>query len=942
MASLLGTVSGKFTMDITQAVAAYASVRAANSATTTALTKSAVAFNTIGNAMLGMGLGIAAGLLAAADEAGKFNQTMDYFQSISGATVSQMDAIKNKAIELDQTTMFSTTDIANMFVQLAKSGESTQTILGGVADACVDLAQAAQVPLADATQAVVVTMSAFNIQASQAAEVANILTGAANNSVLSLGDLSSSLKYVGGAANELGVSLPDTVSALDLLAKAGISGSMGGTELRQIMVSLSAPTAAATKEMKSLGLITKSNSNLFFDQEGNLKDLGSVFQLLQGKLAGMTAEQQAAALKTLFNNRAISAAAILTNQGAAGFANMNAEIAKTSAASTAAAQMDNLAGDTKKLTSSIKTLAIEAGQPLQNFLRQTVQGLTQVVHWFGEQSVATQNTIIYVLAYSAATLIMLGSLAKLIAFILETIATFRKMGEAFVFLGRVAAALWDVLEGLFTAFLAADPIVWVIAAVVALGVAFYVLFTKCTAFRNAMDDVGRAFKTGFEATVNWFKTLPTFFEHVWADIKQWFSDGVQWIVKTWNSIISFFQRLPGDVGHALSSFGSMLLSFFESIPGMVERGLTTAGNAVVTFFSNLPYYIGYAIGLVLGTLVRFDIAAALWAYHIGTDVVGAVINFFEKLPGRVIGFLDRMMNDWNNFWEAMWGDTEKFGAEVVNGVVNFFEKLPGEVIGFFDQVMNDWNTFWENMWGATERFGTQVYNGIIGFFERLPGDIGTFFTTIKNDFGQWITDAVSAAGRWGLGVINAVINEVKALPGQVEGIFNNCISAIEGVISSAFNAAKNFASGLWNGFKKGLGINSPSFIEKSMTQIGVTMDTETKKISGYVKQIQGLGSQLQNYNPATTAAAYTSGQIGALGNSMVGQLSQLQAIQKAIGNNSTGYNLTQSANSGAGSSSIGTGAPTKVLEVNVYNPVAESSSTSATQQLRTLASMGAF
>jgi len=31
-----------------------------------------------------------------------------------------------------------------------------------------------------------------------------------------------------------------------------------------------------------------------------------------------------------------------------------------------------------------------------------------------------------------------------------------------------------------------------------------------------------------------------------------------------------------------------------------------------------------------------------------------------------------------------------------------------------------------------------------------------------------------------------------------------------------------------------------------------------------------------------------------------------------------------------------------VVEVNVYNPVAEQSSTSVTQELRTLASMGAF
>jgi hypothetical protein len=37
--------------------------------------------------------------------------------------------------------------------------------------------------------------------------------------------------------------------------------------------------------------------------------------------------------------------------------------------------------------------------------------------------------------------------------------------------------------------------------------------------------------------------------------------------------------------------------------------------------------------------------------------------------------------------------------------------------------------------------------------------------------------------------------------------------------TKAFNAAADFASGLWNGFKKGLGINSPSFIEEALFAI---------------------------------------------------------------------------------------------------------------------------
>jgi TP901 family phage tail tape measure protein len=500
MANLLGTVSGQIKIDVSQALAAYIAVQKANRDTTNALRQISGTLNTVGNAIGVVGIGLAGALGYAAKQAADFNAQMSYFQAISGSTANDMDAIRQKALQLDQTTMFSTKDIANMFVELAKAGESAKQITGGVADAVVNLAQAAQIPLNSAVSTVVSVMNAYDLSLSQASDVSDRLAGAANASILEVSDLATSLKYVAGVAHELGISFDETTTALDLLGQAGIKGSMGGTELRQIMVSILGTTKPAAAELQKLGIITKNGANQFFDASGKAKSLSDIFQILQDHLKGLNQEQQLAALKTIFNNRALSAAAILTKEGAAGFKQMNEAMSGTTAADVAAERMDNLQGDVKKLTSSLQTMAIQAGQPLQNFLRQVVQGLTALVHWFQNLSPATQANIIHLLAIAAALLIAASALIKIVGFAVKLWETFGRLAQAAKFLWSVIAAVGEGIIDLGAAILA-SPIGIIIAAVVLLGVVFYLLYEKVKPVRDFFNAIGRGLRTAFEATV---------------------------------------------------------------------------------------------------------------------------------------------------------------------------------------------------------------------------------------------------------------------------------------------------------------------------------------------------------------------------------------------------------------------------------------------------------
>jgi TP901 family phage tail tape measure protein len=936
VSNLLGTVSGQFKVDVSQAVAAYASARTANEATMTAMSRSSKVIGDLSNMFLGVGIAIAGALGYAADQAGKFNAEMDYFQAVSKATTTQMDAVRAKAIQLDQTTMFSTEDIAQMFTQLAKSGESVNQILGGVADAATNLAQAAQVPLTNATKDLVTAMSAFNLTAKDAAMVANEFSGASNNSIISVDDLATSFRYVGAVASNLGISIQSTTTALTLMGRAGIQGSMGGTELRQMLLQISAPTKAATTEMKSLGIITKSGANQFFDASGKAKDLSQIFQILQNSMKNMTVEQQTAALKTLFNSRAMAGAVILTKAGAKGFDQMNAAINKTTAADVARKRMDNLQGSLHILTSSLKTMAITAGQPLQNFLNGVVKGITALVQGFTHLSPQTQSLIIHIIAIVGALALFLGIVGKFISMGLMMWKTIKDLGMAFQFLFGIGKSLITMVRSLTVALLE-NPIALIVVAVIALAAGFYLLYQHSKTFRDIIDSIGRAFKTGFEATINWFKKVPQYFEDALHAIEHVFDVTLNWIKQHWMLIVGFIVDPIGTIMKLLwDKFGGQITAFFEKMWTDAVEGMKHFGEAILTELGKLPDQIAYWLGFALGRLIRWQIDLATWAIKAFNDLMIAIVGFFEKLPGRVEDIAMDLYHRWVNFQLRLKADAMKWGADLINGIVNFFEQLPGRIEKFASDIYTKWINFQVQMKNDAMKWGSDFLNAILGFFQRLPGDIGNWLVSAFNNVVQFGQNVTNKAVQIGQNIVNGIINWVSQLPGLMANIITNVINTIEGWVTSAFQAAENLAGSLWSGFKKGLGINSPSFIEKQMTQITACMDTETQNINRYVKQIQGLGTQLQGNNPMLHAANYSAMTASQMQANMNAQLRQMN-VSGAV--SVPGY--ANSSTSAYGNGGMG-GQPTKVLEVNVFNPVAENSASSTTKQLQTLAQLGAF
>ena len=190
-------------------------------------------------------------------------------------------------------------------------------------------------------------------------------------------EMADALKQSSAVAAQLHVPLGDTVTALGLLANAGIKGSDAGTSLKTMLLRLAAPGGDAAKMMEKLGVST-------FDAHGKMRPMPAIAEDYRKALSGLSDEQKANALNTIFGSDAVRAASVVFGKGSSAFEKMSKAVNQQGVASKlAAAQNKGFAGALDAFKSTMSTLAIQLGTTWLPRLTQLMLALSQMASWLG-------------------------------------------------------------------------------------------------------------------------------------------------------------------------------------------------------------------------------------------------------------------------------------------------------------------------------------------------------------------------------------------------------------------------------------------------------------------------------------------------------------------------------------------------------------------------------
>ena len=389
----------------------------------------------LSNVLGGMGLALTAGFGYAVKTFADFDAAMSSVAAATMTTGSELESLRQAAIDAGAATAFSATEAAGAIENLAKAGVSTSDILNGGLTGALDLAAAGELGVADAAEIAATAMTQFGLSGEDVTHIADLLAAGAGKAQGDVTDLAGALKQSGLVASQFGLSIEETTGTLAAFASAGLLGSDAGTSLRTMLLRLGNPSKEAADEMARLGISA-------YDAQGNFVGMANLASQLESALAPLPQAQRDAAMATIFGSDAIRAANVLYQQGAEGIQGwITAVDDQGYAAEQAAMRLDNLKGDLESLGGAFESLILESGSGANEFLRSLVQGAEGVVGAFSQIPAPVLNATTLLVGGGGLVALGLAGLGKLTIGINNTKAAITAMGISMKTAGIAAGAL---------------------------------------------------------------------------------------------------------------------------------------------------------------------------------------------------------------------------------------------------------------------------------------------------------------------------------------------------------------------------------------------------------------------------------------------------------------------------------------------------------------------
>lgn len=372
-----------------------------------------------------------------------FDQGLANLKAISNDTDAAVARMGETIIDIADKTRYSATDIAGAMTLIAQAGFSAGESIE-VVKASALLASGTLEKINVTADLLTSTIRAFNLDATEAGRVADVYAAALNYTKLNVDNLRTAMNYLGPAAYASGLSLEEAAAAAGILADSGMRASTIGTNLRQMLARLIAPSKKLRETFQEYGIELSKVNPLTNDFSTVIENLSKVIPNSQRAFE-------------LFGLRAANAVLVLTRVGSEGFKVMLDNLMTVGNASTMAekqmqglgAMLENLMAKAKNLMIAIgegglataMRILIEAVKPVIDVITFLVStSLGKFVIALGLVSTATYGLIAALRALVATSIIstITGSVAALAGW---TAATYTAAGATGVLTGA-----WNVLK----------------------------------------------------------------------------------------------------------------------------------------------------------------------------------------------------------------------------------------------------------------------------------------------------------------------------------------------------------------------------------------------------------------------------------------------------------------------------------------------------------------
>ena len=678
-----------------------------------------------------------------------FTSTMSEVSAISGATGEDFEKLEACAREYGATTVFSASNAAEALKYMSLAGwdaDQSTSALGGV----LNLAAASGMELGAASDMVTDYLSAFAMEAGDAAYFADLLSYAQSHSNTTAEALGEAYKNCAANLNAAGQDVETVTSLLEGMANQGYKGSEAGTAMAAIMRDI-------TNGMKDGAIKIGETSVAVMDAQGNFRDLTDILTEVEAaNIAGYEEELR----------------------GASGSAEEMANIMN-----------DNLSGDVAAMNSAFEELGLKIYDALESKLRAGVQfitnGVIPAIEWLGGH-------------IPEVTIAVSGLGAVIAAMNWGTISS--KIATVKGALVKLAAALGGV----------SLPAIAIIAVITAVALAFTNLWKNNEEFRNKITAIWDGIKAKFDDITEVMKAvwdgfcevLAPIFEGVFQQISNILNEALDILTglfdifagiftgdwdMVWQGVQEVFGAVWDFVVATFENWISTFTSLADTVLGWFGTDWETVWTNVKTFFSDTWNAISsFFSGILTGIKTFF------------TDTWNAIVSFFSGILSgiysSVTGTMTEIHDTFTNIWDSITGFLS--GAwETIKNIVTVGIMAVKEIISAAFQIITlPFRFIWENCKDTVLSIWETIKSVIGEKIDAVKEKITTVTTAISNvASAAWNAISSTASSLWE-GIKGTIGSKIDAAKEKV----STATSTITSVASSAWSSVSSTASSLWS------------------------------------------------------------------------------------------------------------------------------------------------
>jgi TP901 family phage tail tape measure protein len=743
-----------------------------------------------------------------------FTSTMSEVSAISGATGEDFEKLEACAREYGATTVFSASNAAEALKYMSLAGwdaDQSTSALGGV----LNLAAASGMELGAASDMVTDYLSAFAMEAGDAAYFADLLSYAQSHSNTTAEALGEAYKNCAANLNAAGQDVETVTSLLEGMANQGYKGSEAGTAMAAIMRDI-------TNGMKDGAIKIGETSVAVMDAQGNFRDLTDILTEVEAATNGMGDAERAVALSSTFTADSTKGLNLILNEGMDNIAGYEEELrgASGSAEEMANIMNDNLSGDVAAMNSAFEELGLKIYDALESKLRAGVQfitnGVIPAIEWLGGH-------------IPEVTIAVSGLGAVIAAMNWGTISS--KIAMVKGALVKLAAALGGV----------SLPAIAIIAVITAVALAFTNLWKNNEEFRNKITAI-------------------------WDGIKAKFDEFGQGIVDRLNALGFEFEDITEVMKAVWDGFCEVLAPIFEGVFQQISNILNEALDILTGLFD---IFAGIFTGDwdVVWQGVQ-EVFGAVWDFVVAT---------FENWISTFTSLADTVLGWFGTDWETVWTNVKTFFSDTWNAISSFFSGILTGIKTFFTDTWNAIVSFFSGIlsgiYSSVTGTMTEIHDTFTNIWDSITGFLSGAWETIKNIVTVGIMavkEIISAAFQiitlpfrfiWEncKDTVLSIWETIKSVIGEkidaVKEKITTVTTAISNVASAAWNAISSTASSLWEGIKGTIGSKIDAAKEKVSTATSMITSVASSAWSSVSSTASSLWSTISSTVSSKISAA---------------------------------------------------------------------------------------